>query len=197
MIDYETFIRHSERVCKNSEAVNSARPMLQGILLKENGDAFVTDSHRLYWAKEIHDHRDSVVISPKGKVIKGEYPDVSRLIPTSTDAKYEVNLDVNEALKGVDIIRHIGVLDNPKPLVLFESNALTYAGVQVEIRYRLDVLFEEPMYFNPQYLLETIKLFKAAKCERVKIRFYGRMRPITLTNEDESLFALILPVRKY
>ncbi|PTY76238.1 hypothetical protein B5V89_18680 [Heyndrickxia sporothermodurans] len=63
--------------------------------------------------------------------------------------------------------------------------------------YTLSKSFKEPFSLNALYLLETMKLFKAAKCETVKVNFYGRHQPLLIEDETGDLKTLILPIKRH
>lgn len=198
MISYKTFMSHAAKVCSSAHLqLTDKHKMLRGVKHYESGNAVVTDAHRLYFAQAIHDRTDGAVITPKREMLEGSYPDVSRLIPSSNDAKQELEIDVGEMLKGADIIASLGKIIDPVPSIKLRENELYFYSVEMKIRYFLGVKFDESLWLNAQYLLDAVKLFKAAKCQKVIFRYYGRVRPITLSTDDESLLALILPIRKY
>lgn len=201
MITYETFMKHAEKVTKNASEV---RGILKGVNHLENGNAVVTDSHRLYLARGIHVRKDSAVITPKGIKVDGNYPDVTRLIPDNTYTKQSLEIELSELLRAADMIVAVGSVaeqdaktDKP-PALEFKDKVICYHNYAVHISYSFDPIhFEEHICANAIYLLDAMKLLKAAGCQTVTLNFFGRMRPFTLTNEDESLLALILPIRKY
>jgi hypothetical protein len=205
-ITYEVFMKHADKVCKNASEV---RPILSGVKHMENSDLFCTDSHRLYLAKGAHYRTDGAVLTPKGKPVDGNFPDVSRLIPDPSYAKQSLEIEVSELLRAADIIASVGgqaeksmvegTKDKPKPPTLeFEEDMVFYLNFAIAIKYSFPNLrFKENICANAIYLLDAMKLFKAVGCQTVTLNFYGKMRPFTLTNEDESLLALILPIKKY
>ncbi|MFJ5716579.1 hypothetical protein [Neobacillus sp. NPDC093127] len=207
MLTYETFMKHAEKVCKSPSA--GVRPMLSGVKHKENGDLICTDSHRLYVAKELHSRDDGAVITPRGKIVDGNYPDVSRLIPDPLYAKQSLEIELNELFRAADMIAAVGgiaqksMVEGTKaeykpPALDFIEDAIGYTNFAVKISYSFYPLrFEEPICSNAVYVPDAVKLLKAAGCETITIRFYGSMRPFTLTNEDENLLVLILPIRKH
>lgn len=201
-ISYEVFMKHAEKVCKNP--ASATRPILSGVKHLENGDAVCTDSHRLYVAKGIHTRTDGAVITPKGKNVDGNYPDVSRLIPDASYAKQALKVDVADLLKAADMISSIGDLaeketnSNKPPALDFKEERISYNNIHCKINYSVyPIQFEEPISANAFYVLDAMKLFKAAGCQTVTLNFFGKMRPFTFTNEDEDLLVLILPIRKY
>jgi hypothetical protein len=207
MISYEVFMKHADKVCKNS--LNEVRPTLSGVKHLENGDAVCTDSHRLYLAKGIHDRTDGAVITPAGKKVDGNYPDVSRIIPDALYAKQSLQIEVSELLRASDMIASVGGVAQKNmvegteavlkpPALEFKEDAIQYNNFAVKIKYSIfPMQFEERICANAVYLLDALKLLKAAGCQMVTLNFYGTTRPFTLVNEDESLLALILPIRKY
>jgi hypothetical protein len=195
MISYEVFMKHAEKVTKNAPEV---RNILSGVKHLENGNAIVTDSHRLYVAKGIHNRTDGAVISPKGKKVDGNYPDVSRIIPDESYAKQTMQIEVSELLRAADMIAAVGTAEVKTPALEFKDKVIRYQGIEVHISYSFaPLVFEAHICANAIYLLEAMKLFKAVGCQTVTVHFHGPMRPFTLSNEDESLLALILPIRKY
>jgi DNA polymerase III sliding clamp (beta) subunit (PCNA family) len=200
MIDYKVFMKHAEKVTKNA---SETRPVLKGVMHLENGTAVVTDSHRLYVAKSIHDRQEGAVITPAGKKVDGNYPDVFRIVPDSSYAKYSLQIEIKELLRAADMIASIGDLarvesksDKP-PALDFKEDTVRYVSPFVNISYTLPVQFQEPICANAIYVLEAMKLLKAAGCQEVTFNYFGAMRPFTFTNEDEDLLILILPIRKY
>ena len=212
MLDYKIFMKHAEKVTKNAP---ESRPVLKGVKHLDNGTAVVTDSQRLYVARGIHAGLDGVVMTPNGKVMKGSYPDVTKLIPDPSYAKYSLVINTDELLKGVDIIASVGAiaekakveglkdgegkpLEPKPPALILEDDGIRYENVQVRIKYSTAPLhFEEPICANVFYVLDAMKLFKATGDHILTFRYYGAMRPFSLTNPDDSLLVLILPIRKY
>lgn len=92
MLTYEIFMKHGKKVTDNAAIINPARPVLQGVCHISNGTAAVTDSHRLYVARGIHNRTHGAIITPAGKTLKDIYLDVSRLIPDNTYAKQSLKL---------------------------------------------------------------------------------------------------------
>lgn len=201
MIDYKTFMRHAAKVCSSSHLVEEIDryKILKGVLHHENGSLICTDAHRLYIAKNMHSRTDKAVITPKGKVLEGNYPNVDRIVPDKLNANQEIEVVVRDLLKGVDIIHSVAKLNDglEKVLVRFEDGRLFHKHPVLSANYEIGFSFQYPMTFNAEYLLDALKLFKAAKCEFVNLYYYGSMRPLIIENESSDLLALILPVRTH
>lgn len=198
MLDYETFMKHAAKVCESghlSENVERYK-ILKGVKHLENGDAVATDSHRLYLGRGIHNRTDGAVITPKGKILDGSYPDVSRLINLG-DPKQKVQLSVKDMLEAAGAIHSVGkLIDSDKNVRLkLIDNSIRYTSPIVNYYREFSVTFEIPLFLNARYLLEAMKLLKATGCERVTVNFYSSMRPVTFINENDDLLIIILPIR--
>lgn len=193
MIDYETFIKHAEKVTKTAP---ETRPVLKGVFHKEDGSAIVTDAHRLYVAKDVHSRGKDTVLSPEGDAIEGKYPDVTRIIPS--DFRQTIEADVRELSKAIDCIYSPAKLLDEKVIIKFEDSTIqSHMPIYYKAKIQVPFTFEEPVSFNAKYLLDALKLFRAVGIEKVRIGFNGRMRPLAIENNDNSLLAIIMPVRTY
>lgn len=204
MIPYVKFMKHAEKVTK---AASASRPVLKGVHHAEDGSLAVTDSHRLYVAKNAHTNTAGDIIDPKtGGTIEGNYPDVSRLLPYISDAKYTVKLSVKETSDAFAALLKINQIHDRKNLyveaeVTDEASVLFSANNPIaQAHYKPISTVEgegEPIVFNTQYFIDAISLFKDAGAEEVTFRYYGAFRPFTLTaGPNDELLALLLPIRK-
>lgn len=201
MIGYTTFMKHAEKVTKK---VGEARPVLNGVHHAEDGDLIVTDSHRLYLAKEAQSQKDGSVICPKsGASIEGSYPDVSRLIPDN-EPKMKIELDVVEALKASKALKACGQLADKVPMFRVEvkEGNEAYIGINnlaMSAEYRAsyaEISDNHELIFNGQFLIDALEMFKDAGYSKVMLNTHGSMRPF-IVKQDDSLMAILLPVRTY
>lgn len=202
-IAYVTFVKHAQKVTKTASA---SRPILKGVHHAEDGTLVVTDSRRLYLAKNAHANTLGEIIDPKtGAVIDGQYPDVSRLIPDANDSKYTAVLPVKETVdafaallktnhshdKKRDIMTEVEV--SASEIIFSVKNRLMCAeftpGVSVDGN-------GDKMTFNTQYFADALALFKEAGIIEVTMRYYGSFRPFTLSADSDDLLTLILPIRR-
>lgn len=190
---YQIFMKHAEKITKSG--VVATRPVLQGVKHYENGDLAVTDSHRMYFAKELHD-KGETVLTPKGKTVEGNYPEVSRLFP-SNDPKYQLKFKVDELIKGVDIILTAAKVVEGKPQMSYAENILFFDSLEVKASYELPQSIDDNLLSNAQYWMDALRLFKAFKYTELELNIYSMVRPFTLVSPDEKLTALILPIRRY
>lgn len=188
---YQIFMKHAEKITK-SEAIQ-VKPILQGVKHFENGDLAVTDSHRLYFAKEIH-NKGETILTPKGKKVEGKYPEIRRLFP-SQDPQYKLTFDINELIKGVDIILAAAKMVDGVPEMSYAENALFFDSLEVKASYELPQSIDMYLLSNAQYWMDALRLFKAFKYTEIELNIYSRVRPFTLVSPDGKLTALILPMR--
>ena len=202
-IPYVTFMKHAEKVTKG---VSASRPILQGVQHKLDGSLVVTDSHRLYIAKNGHTNESESVVNPKtGEAIDGNYPDVSRLTPLKDDAKLTVSINVKQAVDALNtLLKANQVHDKKKTLTTLEVTedkelVFIVSNDVIDTTYKTSSYITgeaQTMTFNTKYLIESLQLFKEVGIEEVELRSYGTLRPFTLTaGKEDELLALILPVR--
>lgn len=198
---YKTFMRHAAKVTR-SPAIGE-REVLTGVKHYENGSLAVTDSHRLYVAKGLHD-KGEALLTPKGAKVEGKYPDIDRLIPDELDAR-SIEMNLAEMLQAVDVLNTAAKIEDYD--ISWQGNLLTTLGngeapehlikASYEIPYSLPIPEGDRMIFDPAYLLEALQLFKAFKYEELAFHFHDKYRPAVLMAPDGKLFAIVLPKRRY
>lgn len=162
-----------------------------------NGDAAVTDAHRLYLVSKIHERSDGAILTPTGKRVVGDFPDIYRLMP-SRDPQQVVTLEVDELLLALDLICCVGSSVEETVLIDLIDDKIVYrSDYAVKGSYTLPVTFEVPMSFNAVYWLDAIKLLKEMRCNLITVSFFAKFQPITLVNETENIKIIILPIRKH
>ena len=136
------------------------------------------------------------------RLVEGNYPDTNRLIPSDADYTLDLTFDVAN-------LRH--TMDRAKLL----SNATTNGTVKLSITGdqiiatvnspEIGSVHEEitplaksgddlTISFNPQYLIDALKVIKEPE---VRIRFISPVRPFTLVPKSDTLdfVQLVTPVR--
>jgi hypothetical protein len=193
MLTYEAFVRHAEKVTKKAP---ESKPILQGIYHHPDGSVIVTDSRRIYQAFGIGKGTGEV-ITPKGKVLIGKYPAQSVDDFISGYPIQELEINVDEWWKATDIIYHTckscADMDG-KIVVDFRADRVLFSHPDITASYTLSVSFNEPVSFNVLYILEAMRLFRAAKYEHITLKLYGKASPALFETDDIKV--LILPVRR-
>lgn len=207
-VAYNIFMKHAEFI---SKSVSKTRPILSGVLHHADGSLYVTDSHRLYAAKNSHSRTDGAVIHPKtGEFIDGSYPDVTRLIPNNDPSGVIHIENVKQTLEAVKVLFTAGGIglgkvpknkisirlssdDDRKVTLKINKNELFNAEYFLTFADEVDPGFT--IDFSAEYFAQALALFKDAGYISVDMNLYGSLRPFILTVYDKSLQALILPIR--
>ncbi|MGG0435222.1 DNA polymerase III subunit beta [Priestia megaterium] len=136
------------------------------------------------------------------RLLDGNYPDTSRLIPA--DSKTDVILNVKEFLQSIDRasllaregrnnVVKLSTLD--EGIVEISSNSPEIGKVIEEVQSQSISGEELKISFSAKYMLDALKALEGTD---IKINFTGAMRPFIIrTLEDDSMLQLILPVRTY
>ncbi|KXH80577.1 DNA polymerase III subunit beta [Sporosarcina sp. HYO08] len=136
------------------------------------------------------------------RLLEGNYPDTSRLIPT--EYKTTVTVNSQHFLQAIDrasllareernnIVRFS--VDQAK-MIEISSNSPEVGQVE-ELVEAIDMTGDElNISFSAKYMMDALK---AIEGQDILIQFTGAMRPFILKSlEDDSILQLILPVRTY
>lgn len=135
------------------------------------------------------------------RLINGDYPDTSKLIPTDFKIKLLVNL--NEYINSIDRASLL-TTESDKNTIKLEvkeeqmiiSSSIPEIG-NVEEKLLINNLSKEDIAisFSSKYMIEALKSFE---CEDIELLFNDEVHPIILKNkETDELIQLILPIRTY
>lgn len=201
-VPYIKFMKHASKITKK---VTGSRPVLKGVMHRENGSLIVTDSHRLYQVNNAYDTTEDVLKDPKtGGVIEGNYPETSRLLPEN-EGEFTVKVNVKQALNALKamkiVVKENDTGKNKLMRMVSREGKLYFTagddGTPMQLKYevgQLDINKETSMAVNSDYLLEGLDFLKDVDFNQVTFNYYGSMRPFTLTAEDTVV--LILPIRE-
>ncbi|MEK4311751.1 hypothetical protein [Bacillus sp. FSL P2-0092] len=204
-LSYITFMKHAEKITKKA---STGRPVLKGVFHSETGDLAVTDSHRLYTAKNIIRKSDEEIVDPTtGDLIEGKYPDLKRLIPDESSSTAQLLLDTDVLLTGLNaLLKCNQVSKDERPFITLsadpenKSPKISSKNAFIEAQFTVGQFREYreiSLSADTQYIIDAISLFKAAKVNRVVLRYFGNLHPFTITPENSSdLLALIMPIKR-
>lgn len=136
------------------------------------------------------------------RLLEGNYPDTSRLIPV--DYKTSITVNGRSLLQAIDRASLLAKEDRNNivrfsadegKIIEISSNSPEIGKVE-ELVEALDLSGEElKISFSAKYMMDALK---AIDGQDVVIQFTGTMRPFILKSvEDDSILQLILPVRTY
>jgi DNA polymerase III subunit beta len=193
-------LRKAKIETENNESYNVVIPgkslnELSKILDDSNEvvDIVITENQVLFKAKHV------LFFS---RLLEGNYPDTSRLIPTEN--KTNVTLNTKEFLQAIDrasLLAREGKNNVVKfatidgGVVEVSSNTPEIGNVVEEVQ-AIEIEGEElKISFSAKYMMDALKALEGTE---IKINFTGAMRPFVLRPlNDDSMLQLILPVRTY
>lgn len=136
------------------------------------------------------------------RLLEGNYPDTSRLIPT--DSKTDVVIQTKEFLQAIDRasllaregrnnVVKFSTIENQ--LVEISSNTPEIGKVVEEVQALTIDGEEVKISFSAKYMMDALKTIEGME---MKVSFTGAMRPLLIRPiNDDSILQLILPVRTY
>ena len=155
---------------------------------------------------EIHIFQNKIIfkfgtIEMLSRLINGDYPDVSKLIPEEFLVKMELNLsNFYNLLDRVSLFsneeeRNTIKLESEKKNIIVSSNILEIGNVEEKIEIKKDKDVDIKIAFSSKYMMDAIKVLN---CDEIELSFNGEVKPIIIKNkEDDSLIQLILPIKTY
>ena len=136
------------------------------------------------------------------RLLEGNYPDTSRLIPSEYKTSVTVNgklllqaIDRASLLAREERNNIVRFSANEEKVIEISSNSPEVGKVE-ELIEAISVTGEElKISFSAKYMMDALK---AIDGQDVTIQFTGPMRPFILKSvDDDSILQLILPVRTY
>jgi DNA polymerase-3 subunit beta len=136
------------------------------------------------------------------RLLEGNYPDTSRLIPT--ESKTDVTLNTKEFLQAIDRasllaregrnnVVKFSTIENS--LIEISSNTPEIGKVVEEVQSESIDGEELKISFSAKFMMDALKALEGTD---IKINFTGAMRPFVIRPlHDETILQLILPVRTY
>lgn len=136
------------------------------------------------------------------RLLEGNYPDTTRLIPS--ESKTEVTVNTKEFLQSIDrasLLAREGRNNVVKfstieeKVIEVSSNTPEIGKVVEELQAQVITGEELKISFSAKYVMDALK---ALEGQEIKISFTGAMRPFIIQPlNDDSILQLILPVRTY
>ncbi|WP_409303562.1 DNA polymerase III subunit beta [Peribacillus sp. SCS-155] len=136
------------------------------------------------------------------RLLEGNYPDTSRLIPT--DSKTDITVRVKDFLQAIDrasLLAREG-RNNVVKLSTLEDGIIEISSNTPEIGKVIEEVSAEAIEgeelkisFSAKFVMDALKALEGTD---IKINFTGAMRPFVIRSlHDDSMLQLILPVRTY
>lgn len=135
------------------------------------------------------------------RLLEGNYPDTSRLIPT--ESKTDVTLNTKDFLQSIVRASLLGEGKNN----IVKLSTLGQSGVEISSNIpEIGKVVEEvqveniegedlKISFNAKFMMDALRALEGTD---IKVSFTGAMRPFVIqAQHDDSMLQLILPVRTY
>lgn len=138
------------------------------------------------------------------RLLEGNYPETSRLIPESSDTRLEITAsDLLASIERASLLSHESRNNVVKLSVNPENKIATVSGTSADVGNVEEEINADQIVgnlleisFNPDYMRDALKSFGQTK---ILISFTTALRPFTLvpTEEKANFVQLITPVRTY
>lgn len=138
------------------------------------------------------------------RLLEGNYPDTTRLIPDSHDTQVAFDSpDLLAAIERASLLSHESrnnvvkiTVDPDKKSVTIYGNSPDVGNVEEDLEPKTVEGNELEISFNPDYMKDALRSFGQAT---INIDFTSSLRPFTLTptEESESFIQLITPIRTF
>lgn len=136
------------------------------------------------------------------RLLEGNYPDTSRLIPT--DSKTDILVNTKEFLQAIDRASLLAreSRNNVVKITTLETNVIEISSNTPEIGKVIEEVQCESIdgdnlkiSFSSKFMMDALKALEGTE---IKVSFTGAMRPFVICPlHDETTLQLILPVRTY
>ena len=135
------------------------------------------------------------------RLINGNYPDTSKLIPTDFSLIIRANLnDLYDAIDRASLLtneaeKNTVKLENKGNEIIISSNIPEIGNVEETINITKSSEEDIKIAFSSKYMMEALKSLEATE---VELLFNGEIKPIIIKNPiSDHLIQLILPIRTY
>lgn len=133
------------------------------------------------------------------RLINGEFPDLSKLIPDNFSLSMKINLHQfyssldRASLFTSESDKNIVTLESKNNNILITSNIPEIGHVEENVEVEKDCDKEINISFSSKYMMEAIR---AIDGDDIELQFSGELKPIIIRNSnDDNLVQLIVPIR--
>lgn len=142
---------------------------------------------------------DSIIMM--SRLINGQYPDTSKLIPTEFTMDFKVNLsNLYNSIDRASLLtneadKNTIKLGTKLNTAIISSNIPEIGNVEDRVEIDKNCEDEINIAFSSKYMMEALKSFDV---EEVQLLFNGEIKPIIIKSPElDDLIQLILPIRTY
>ena len=180
----------------DTDIIVPARNLIEVVKLLSNDEENV----------EIHIFSNKVVfkfnsITMMSRLINGNYPDTTKLIPENFSLIIKVNLNnFYNAIDRASLLtneeeKNIIKLETKDDFLIISSNIPEIGNVEEKVQLLEKIDNNIKIAFSSKYMMDAIKVFEG---ENIALKFNGEIKPIIIDDaEGSNLIQLILPIRTY
>ena len=135
------------------------------------------------------------------RLINGNYPDTSKLIPEDFSLTIKVNLNnFYNAIDRASLLtneeeKNIIKLETKDDFLIISSNIPEIGNVEEKVELLEKVDNNIKIAFSSKYMMDAIRVFEG---KEIALKFNGEIKPIIIDDaEGSNLLQLILPIRTY
>ena len=138
----------------------------------------------------------------QSRLINGNYPNTSKLIPEDSILKITANLSqLYNVIEQASILTNdkekniVSLSTNGKNLLIMKSVSNEKGKAEMKMNIEKNNNEDITIAFSAKYMMEALN---ALNTENVEMSFIGEVKPITLKNtEEDGLIQLVVPIRTY
>lgn len=137
----------------------------------------------------------------QSRLISGNYPNTSKLIPEESILKITANLSqlynvIGQAsILTTDKEKNIVSLSTSGDLLTVRSVANEKGKAEMKMTVKKDNNEDITIAFSAKYMMEALN---ALNTEEIELSFVGEVKPITIKNtKEDGLIQLVVPIRTY
>ncbi len=142
---------------------------------------------------------DTIVLM--SRLINGNYPDTSKLIPDEFEIQLSTRLnDFYNSIDRASLLtneadKNTIKLESNKDIVVISSNIPEIGNVEEKLEVKNIKNTDIKISFSSKYMMDALK---SLDCEEIELLFNSDIKPIIIKNPDsDNLIQLILPIRTY
>lgn len=179
---------------KNFVSKSEERPLFNGIYF--DGQRAVISNTSLMVVVNDLPFKKQIIHWKTGEEIKGNYPDIDKVIPQETEFNSEFE-DIDGFIKALKVAMYLSDKSDYGPICSLEGLFLGAKSKNMIFTANLTgAIMDKPnpeVFFNGKYLYDILNFFKDAGVSKVTIGINGPLAPMKLTT-DKNILAVLTPV---
>lgn len=191
--------KHAKKfIAKNSYQV------FECIHYDANGSVFVTNNFYALRIRNAHNFEEVSISAIDGTKIDKPRPDIDRVFPAEFKTSFELNKHlIEDTLQKVKWLRDVAkyydrkhkriklILEGANASIHLENDSIKFQAILAPY----NGLEKVHVTLNAEFLLNSLQVFKDAETKRLQVKLNGQFDPIVLSDEENEIDVVILPIR--